>query len=230
MSSPFSQKSFNRLLFLIIPLIYLCILVIPLRAKASPTLVFTNEKDIYGLVGYLDILEDSTQKLTIEDVVSKEHANRFVPDQGKNLNFNFSPNVFWIRLRVQNMSKETLWHIFEVSLRTRMIDSITLYIPDENGIFAIFREKEGVLIKEKGFQNSPDSFFSFVFPTENVKTIYFRIQDEGLLFFPLSFYNRASIQTLIDLQYIKYTLIGAYAFFLLYNLCNYSGPLLALFD
>jgi hypothetical protein len=56
---------------------------IPLTA----TVILNDEQDVYPLGFYLEILEDPSGKLTIEEITSPEFENKFVPGKNEVPNF-----------------------------------------------------------------------------------------------------------------------------------------------
>ncbi len=83
----------------------------PLQAQ-SPVLVLTDAQSEYPLGLYLEILEDPTGQLTIEDIVSPEYADRFKPSQKKVPNLGFTDSAYWVRFHVRNESRDiTQWQL-----------------------------------------------------------------------------------------------------------------------
>ena len=82
--------------------VILCLLVIGgmtaySRAEGqqpSGPLVLTDEQDRYPLGRYLDILEDPTGDLTIEQIASPEYAALFTRGLGENTNFGFTQSAY----------------------------------------------------------------------------------------------------------------------------------------
>ena len=69
--------------------------------EASP-IILKSEKDIYELGLHLDILEDKTKKLSINDVTSSELLPNFKKSTEKVPNFGYSTSAFWIKIIVKN--------------------------------------------------------------------------------------------------------------------------------
>ena len=93
---------------------FLCSLffVLLLSAKSfayAPPLVLKGHQEFYELGLHLDLLEDPTGKLTIDDVNRPEWAKKFKRSQDKVPNFGISPSAFWARIRIQNKTKRGAW-------------------------------------------------------------------------------------------------------------------------
>jgi len=76
---------------------------IPLTA----TVILNDDQDDYPLGLYLEILEDSSGKLTIEEIASQEFENRFVPSTNKVPNFGYTSSAYWVRFRIKSETKQT---------------------------------------------------------------------------------------------------------------------------
>ena len=62
-------------------------------------LVLNNEKQFYELGPHLDILEDKSSKLIINEV---ENLKNFKPNKKMVANFGFSKSAFWAKFRIYN--------------------------------------------------------------------------------------------------------------------------------
>ena len=61
-------------------------------------------KEFYEIGLNLDILEDPTGKLTIEDVNSPEWAGRFKRSYKKTPTYGATESQFWLRFKINNKS------------------------------------------------------------------------------------------------------------------------------
>ena len=98
--------------------------------QAQGPVVLTDEQDEYPLGLHLEILEDPTKQLTIEDVISPEFETHFVPSQVDTPNYGFTESTYWVRFRVHNESQQNdAWWL---ELARNDLNLVTLYIPSEN--------------------------------------------------------------------------------------------------
>ena len=70
-------------------------------------LILTDERKEYPLGLFLEILEDPSGELTIEDVTSQEFSARFIPSQVEVPNLGFTDSAYWVRFQVHNESQLT---------------------------------------------------------------------------------------------------------------------------
>ncbi len=77
----------------------------PLLAKAPPV-ILVDGKEFYEIGLNLDILEDPTGKLTIDDVNGPEWAGKFKRNKDQVANFGFSKSAFWARFKVKEKQRK----------------------------------------------------------------------------------------------------------------------------
>ena len=95
-----------------------------LFAEASPV-ILKDGKEFYEIGLNLDILEDPTGKLTIDDVNSLEWAGKFKKSEKKVPNFGISKSAFWARVKIQNKTNgKRIWFI---SHNYVLQDHVTLF-------------------------------------------------------------------------------------------------------
>ena len=71
----------------------------------SPPVVMEDGKESYELGLNLDLYEDKTGKLTINDVIKPELLSQFKTSTKKVPNFGFTKSHFWARVKITNPSK-----------------------------------------------------------------------------------------------------------------------------
>ena len=95
-----------KLLFL---LVYSLSFSLGLLADAPP--VTLDGKEHYELGLHLDILEDPSGELTINDVNRPEWKGEFKRSKKNIPNFGFSKSAFWVRLRIINRTDQRIWFL-----------------------------------------------------------------------------------------------------------------------
>ncbi|ASP38936.1 hypothetical protein CHH28_09690 [Bacterioplanes sanyensis] len=89
------MKAINRLL-----LVLLTLIVLPSWGN-SPVLLPDGSYDI-PVTQYVAIYEDSSARLGIERMLTREQQLRFTPSHSQTLKFGVSDSVFWLRLSITN--------------------------------------------------------------------------------------------------------------------------------
>lgn len=181
----------NKLLLSITSLIF-----VVLTACSSPSqteqvqsqpgqLVLTDEQSRYPLGGYIDILEDPTGELTIEQVASPEYSGNFVSRLGTN--FNLTRSAYWVRLKVVNQaSSSNEWLLVMSDSRMQYID---LFIPSPDGTG--FSEKQTGALRPFSTRDFPHNQFVFILslPSDSEQTIFLRFQSHLAITFPMTIWS-----------------------------------------
>ena len=159
-------------------------------AVSDQTIVLTHEQGYYPLGLNIELLEDSTGKLTIEQVSSPKYNSRFTQSQETIPNLGFTNSVYWVRLTVFNATeKNTDWRL---KLDELTLSSIELYNPVN-----YWESSTSFTVKKTGYafpfstRNFPHRFFIFklYLAPQTKQTIYLRLQTTGLMNIPLSLWS-----------------------------------------
>ncbi|WMJ74595.1 sensor histidine kinase [Cytophagaceae bacterium ABcell3] len=159
-------------------LTFLVLSALPLWGTADPIVLSdkTLNKEHFFHGNYLDLLEDPSGTLTLEDVMKEEYQHKFFRDTIKIAGkFNFN-SYYWGKFTIVNQSSQTKDWLME--FYDFKIDSFEVYIPDADGNF----------IKKTGGDQYPFSskeyvHKNFVFniphiPEDEPFTIYFKVYIE----------------------------------------------------
>ena len=136
----------------------------------------------YPLGLHLEIFEDKTRELTIEDVVNQD----FTPSSQKKPNLGVKKSAIWVRFRVKNQASLTQKWI--LSLNDTRIGTVDFYSEraDKKG-FKIIKTGRFLPFSSREF-NHRFFIFSLPFTKDNEKTIYLRLTSKAGLFIPLNIY------------------------------------------
>ena len=208
-------------------LLLLCVLI-PQMVAAGPLLEI-NEQDHAILINpYLEIFPDPTGKLSFEQISSSPYQNQFVPGENNTLNFGYSNLTHWVRFEVVNRTQITQRFIFIESYDPNRIDYIDLYIPSENGNIITRKRGEARRAELQGtpYDNgvAPMIFFKAItLERDKPITLYLRVQDEALLYFPLKMVTGDGVDAM-NLSLMPWTAAsGAVLFFMIYNIMVYAS-------
>lgn len=84
--------------------------IVPGRLQASPNL-FLKSTDNELLTQYLEVFEDPSGRLAIEDIAYENPAIVFSALEGEQINRGYSQSIFWLRFSVNNRSEIQNWLI-----------------------------------------------------------------------------------------------------------------------
>jgi hypothetical protein len=169
------------------------------KPPAPEPVVLTDELGQYPLGFHLDILEDSSGELTIDQVASPEFDARFTPSQVEVPNFGFTNSTFWVRLHLRNQTPHTdRWLLEQGFANTHYVD---LYTPLLDG--------EGYSVRETGVLRPaamrdiphPRIIFTLDIPPGSEPTYYLRFQNGASMTLPLTLWSQAAFinHTLVEL-------------------------------
>jgi signal transduction histidine kinase len=180
-------------------------------------LILTDEQDRYPLGLHLEILEDPSGELTIEDVSSPEFDSQFIPSQVAVPNFGFSDSAHWVRFHVQNETSVTNQWLLQVGFAN--IHFIDLYVPTPDG--------EEFTVKRTGIQRPattrdilhPHFVFNLSVPNNSQQTAYLHIKSGTSMVLPITLWTpEAFINQSQWNQVLQVLIFGALIGLLIYNL------------
>ena len=199
-----------------------CALLFSGFAHAAPALTIDPAAPSLELARYVDVLEDKSGDLTIDQAADAVHSEEYRPairpslaQRGDEINFGYSSSAYWLRLTV-NAAVPTD-RLLEVGFPS--LDHVTLYTAGANGWHAL---DSGDL---KPFAERPIDHRNFVFPLHLLngsQTLYLRIQSAGTLTIPLTLWRPDAFDLENILTYSALALyFGMLLALLLYNLLLY---------
>ena len=164
-------------------IIFYLISFIGILPAESKILKLTPTTDSYKLGKYLSILEDKKGELTFDDILKKNHVQKYITIDKDSPNMGFTFSTFWIKFTVSNQSQKNSLYYFVYEFPG--LDSITLY-----------QKQGGLWKKEISGDRTPASkkklkhrFFPFkIFPKDS-STYYLKIKNTAAMQIPLKIYT-----------------------------------------
>jgi hypothetical protein len=147
----------------------------------------TDEQEKYPLGRFLEVLEDPTAQLTIDDVTAPDYAAQFVPSQEEIPNFGYTNSAYWLRFRIKN--EHHGMPAWQLAIKKPDMESITLYL--------LSRDQQISAIKQAGdafpFTDREVPHRQFIFklplPDESERTIYLRFATRTAMTLPLTLWS-----------------------------------------
>ena len=93
--------------------------------------ILTETSPKHSLGRHVEYLEDPTQHLTLDDVISAPYTTQFIPSREDLPNFGFTRSAYWIRYQLQNHTSEPVNYLLEIA--PPFTDLITVYRIDSVG-------------------------------------------------------------------------------------------------
>lgn len=190
-------------------------------AAASPPLVLPSSTASARLSGHIDILEDKTGTLTINEVNSPETAKLFKPDTRAVPNFGMTTSVYWVRFMIENEAEAEKRWLLELDFPH--MDYLDLYVPSEGGGFDRMQAGDMRPMSIRKFRHR-NPVFPVVIGTQGT-TLYLRVDGGGRTIMPLTVWSPEAFSRmdhrrgLIDGGYFGAMLVMiAYNFFIFLSL------------
>lgn len=147
--------------------------------------------DSYSVNQTMEVLEDESGELTIEQVSSGNYDARFVPSMGTILNKGITGYTFWIRFTllshpsIADVSKKSLWYL---EVGRSQLNIAELYSPNDEGGYDVLTADIRKPLSERDVVHV-NSVFPISTNLFDEKTYYLKIHNENALFVPLTLWN-----------------------------------------
>jgi signal transduction histidine kinase len=159
-----------------------------LKAKDS-LVVYTDDSKLINISPYLYIYEDVSGTLKLNDIIKKD----FKLTKSEVPNFGISESLFWIKIRINNQSKEE--HLL-LSVMLPTLDNIGFYSPNDNGSYSSLLEGEQFPFYQRKYIDS-DYLFDVNIPKDSIKTFYLKISSKEGIQLPIVLGTEGEIYTQI---------------------------------
>ena len=202
-------------------------------APHAPPITLTDAQKEYPLAPHLEILRDSTQKLTFQDVSSPAFDDHFVLNSQSIPNLGITNDAVWVRWRVRNDSATDEWRL---AVNDARMSQISLYIPSNADSGYI----EKITGRDYPFTARDVPHRDFIFKPNLLngteQTYYMRLSSNNPLIFPLTFLTVETLAQkdqrfllMFGLFYGAMLIMAGYNLFLYFSLREKSYLFLTLF-
>ncbi len=161
---------FNHIKSVFYILIFLCFVLSP-KIQAQHFIKLNPQTHHYPLGELVEILEDKSQKMTFEQVISEENSKNFKLSTQKHPNQGYSTSNFWFRIRIFNYTQEK-WYL---AFQTTNIDSLDVHFVNEKKELI----KKYICGDTHPFDQRPIDFFKFVFPFPKMENFDIYVKFSG---------------------------------------------------
>lgn len=186
----------------------------------------------YSLNNVLEILEDKTGTLTFNDIRSPAHNQAFTRFRGtSDPNFGHTRSIFWVRIRLllppENDHAAKAHEEWFLEIAYPQLDNIRFFTPD----VTLSPQSQGMI--SYSVRQSGDMFpfamrdLSYRMPTfrlptveqDSVLTVYFRLESQGSMTFPMMLRTDAAMSRhIVNEQFILGMFYGILLIMIGYNL------------
>ncbi|MFN3427735.1 MAG: 7TM diverse intracellular signaling domain-containing protein [Candidatus Thermochlorobacter sp.] len=159
---------------------------------AQSVIVLDSLHDEYPIGRYLWLYEDKSATLTIDSVISSNHASKFFASQEESPNFGYTSSVYWARFSVVSQNPNMPYWYLEFAYP--MFDRIELYVPDSADTTAFTVKRAGDALP---FEEREIAYRHYVFSLPNctdTMTYFLRLQTQSSMSIPLKIWTPASFK------------------------------------
>ncbi len=107
---------------------FLAILILASAALAHEPAPLPGAEGRVALGAHVDVLEDPSRKLRLEDVLKPEFAGRFVPSVSEALNFGYTHSAWWLRFSLPGGAPAGDELLLEIAFPS--IDRVEFFLPE----------------------------------------------------------------------------------------------------
>lgn len=151
---------------------------------ATKPVILHERQEEYPLGRHLEILEDTTRELTIEDVSAGVAAESFVPSQEAVPNIGFTDSAYWTRFDIRNGTAElSSWYI---ELNHPFMRLAELYYPTQfPEIYEVTELGRSLPFDDRDVFHQ-NLVFQRDIPPGAMETVYMRFESDSRLTLPLT--------------------------------------------
>jgi PAS domain S-box-containing protein len=178
-----------------------------------------SEKLEYQLRSKIDILEDRTKTLTIQQIQKAEFQQKFTPYQNIFGSIGYTSSAYWVKIQVDNQSKKGMEWFLEQNYP--LIDYLDFYKPLKNKKYQRYATGDQTPFKTREIKNKNFIFNLSIQPLEK-KTYYLRFETLGSMDISLHIRDSKSLlEKISSEQLILGTYYGIIIVMCVYNLFLY---------
>ncbi|WP_276374966.1 sensor histidine kinase [Chryseolinea sp. H1M3-3] len=183
---------------------------------ADTTFVLTDTTLIYRLDTYVDVLMDSSNTMSLEQVIDPVIQQRFHP--AKDLAFGYTRSSVWLRLKMKSPIKLTQWYL---EIPAPYLEYVDFYQRKGDGTWqhataGYYRKQSEKIISHTGH------VVPLLFDAKSENTIFIRIDGKSPKTFPLHVLGKERFHEKVRIEDIGYGVFyGILIVMMFYNLLLY---------
>lgn len=198
---------------------FLSIIVLSsINSYSQTPILLDNSTEISDIGKQTYFLEDSTLKLSIDDVISENLEDKFEVNLQETINFSSTSSAYWLKFKVTKTTPSD----FYLNVGSAYIDSISLYEFDAKNKLISTRHTGDDLPFSSREIDVANYLFALNFDVDSTRTFYLRVKSDQPLFFTLrvgTLPNFVAYEH--DLDFIQGIYFGFMLLIFLYNLFLY---------
>lgn len=179
--------------------------------------IFAESKTSSATITNLQILEDKTGQLTLDDILNHRYSGVFLPTSNP-VNKGYSDSVFWLKFNLDNkVSPETL-HYLKIDYS---LDDLRFYYPNSDNTYESMHGGETIPQNKRDFQTRRTIF---KFSTLSKSTHYLRVYNLNTIYVPIQILSDKELLAQINMeQFLFGAYFGFFFIIFIYSLSIFSS-------
>lgn len=202
-------------------ILILLIIVATIGLLHGQGFIIGENSDQVAVGSYLEVYEDISGAIQIEDILSGATPIKFVPSNKKEPGYGFTSSTYWARLRLSNSTSKAVDGLLEIGYP--LLDDIHFYRPVGGNTYEKIKAGDHLpfSMREINFRNF---IFAVSIPAGESHTYYMRIRSSSSLNIPLTYWRET---TFLNEKLTEYLLLGIFfgsvLILIIYNVFLYFG-------
>jgi PAS domain S-box-containing protein len=172
--------------------------------------------DHYPLARHFTYVEDKEGRLSADELLSPSANALFRKASGPELNFGYSPSVYWLKAIV--LGNDRLQEKFFLEIGYPTLDKVTIYLADGGRIRAVAEAGDLQSFSERPYLHH-NLVFPLTFPPALETTLLIRVESQGSLTIPAVLWRESAFyRHSLDEYAVLSLYFGILAALFLYNL------------
>ncbi|PKV51397.1 signal transduction histidine kinase [Aquimarina sp. MAR_2010_214] len=194
------------------------LLLSPFNSFGQTTILLHDLTELQDIGKQTHYLEDTSIKLSIEEVMGNSFEIKFKEYTQETLNFSSTASAYWLKFKITKAIPAN----FYLNVGSAYIDSISLYEFDkENKLISIRHTGDDLPFDTREIEVS-NYLFALDFDVNSTRTFYLRVKSDQPLFFPLRVGTLSQFLNYEhDLDFLQGIYFGFMLLIFLYNLFLY---------
>lgn len=181
-------------------------------------------KTSYPLNSHMQILEDPTNLLTIDDIASPEYLDEFYQSDQSILNLSITQSTFWVKVKLlypdayPNVDKQKRWYL---ELGRANLDYAELYISEFDGVYTVKSSDMQSAYSDREIKHVNSIFIVDMYLGQEI-TLYAKVKSKTSIFLPVTLWSpNEFVKKVATNEFIYGLFFGGMIILLIYNLFLY---------
>ncbi len=168
-------------------------------ALAQPPINVTDADDVIELAPLLDVLEDPSGRLTLDDIRSAAVAGQFRPLPGTSASFGFTRSTWWLRVNLRNPGDQPQRRVLRQSYP--MLDHLQVWVIQNGHVIEHWETGDRLPFSSRPIEHR-DFLFPLLLAGGAEQTLLIQARSDGPLNVPLSLYQPAALLADVAVEHL----------------------------